>query len=49
MTTPRFVADWVVTEFGAARLTGLGTKERAAALVAVAHPDFRETLAREAS
>ncbi|MBI1735152.1 MAG: 4-hydroxybutyrate CoA-transferase [Candidatus Rokubacteria bacterium] len=49
VTTPRFVADWVVTEFGAARLTGLGTSERAAALVAVAHPRFREALEREAT
>ena len=49
VTTPRFVADWVVTEFGAARLTGLGRTERAAALTAVAHPTFREALAREAS
>ena len=48
VTTPRYVVDWVVTEFGAAQLTGLGTKERAAALIAVAHPHFRETLEREA-
>jgi 4-hydroxybutyrate CoA-transferase len=49
VTTPRFVADWIVTEFGAARLTGLGKKERAAALVAVAHPSFRAALQREAT
>jgi acyl-CoA hydrolase len=47
VTTPRYVADYVVTEFGAARLTGLGTSERAAAMIAVAHPRFRETLERD--
>jgi acyl-CoA hydrolase len=45
VTTPRYVADWVVTEFGAARLTGLGESERATALTAVAHPTFRSALA----
>jgi 4-hydroxybutyrate CoA-transferase len=49
VTTPRYATDWVVTEFGAARLTGLGEKERATALIAVAHPDFRDTLARGAA
>ncbi len=49
VTTPRFVADWVVTEFGAARLRGLGAEERAAALTAVAHPRFREELERRAT
>jgi 4-hydroxybutyrate CoA-transferase len=46
VTTPRFVADWIVTEHGAARLSGLGEKERAAALIAVAHPRFAEALER---
>jgi acyl-CoA hydrolase len=46
VTTPRYLADWVVTEFGAARLRGTGTRERAAALVAVAHPKFRGELER---
>jgi acyl-CoA hydrolase len=48
VTTPRFVADWVVTEYGAAHLRGRGERERAAALVAVAHPRFREELERSA-
>ena len=38
VTTPRFVADAVVTEHGTARLRGRGERERAAALIAVAHP-----------
>jgi 4-hydroxybutyrate CoA-transferase len=46
VTTPRFVADWIVTEHGAARLSGRGEKERAAALIAVAHPRFAEELER---
>jgi 4-hydroxybutyrate CoA-transferase len=49
VTTPRFLADWVVTEYGAARLRGRGERERAAALVAVAHPKFREELERSAT
>ena len=49
VTTPRFVADWVVTEFGAARLRGLSARERAAALTAVAHPRYREELERSAT
>ena len=49
ITTPRFLADWVVTEFGAARLKGRGARERAAALITVAHPRFREELERSAT
>src|SRR5213079_307463 len=40
VTTPRFLADWVVTEHGAAKLKGLSDRARATALVAVAHPRF---------
>lgn len=47
VTSPRFLADWVVTEYGAARLRGRGVRERAAALSAVAHPRFRATLAAD--
>ena len=46
VTTPRYLADWVVTEHGAARLRGRGERERAAALIAVAHPDFQGELER---
>ena len=46
VTTPRYLVDWIVTEHGAARLTGLSERERAAALVAVAHPRFAEELER---
>jgi 4-hydroxybutyrate CoA-transferase len=46
VTTPRYLVDWVVTENGAARLRGLGERERAAALIALAHPRFVEDLER---
>ena len=49
VTTPRFLADWVVTEHGAAKLRGLGETARATALIAVAHPRFRSELARALS
>ena len=44
VTIPRFCADCVVTEFGVARLRGRTLRERADALCAVAHPDFRDAL-----
>ena len=49
VTSPRFLADWVVTEYGPARLRGRGVRERAAALCAVAHPRFRGELERDAT
>ncbi|MFB4298668.1 acetyl-CoA hydrolase/transferase family protein [Actinomadura sp. NTSP31] len=48
VTTPRSDADVIVTEFGAAELKGRSLAERARRLVAIAHPDFQEDLAREA-
>lgn len=46
VTTPRFLVDWVVTEYGAASLRGRSARERAAAMLAIAHPRFREELGR---
>jgi acyl-CoA hydrolase len=46
VTTPRFLVDWVVTEYGAARLAGRSARERAAAMIEIAHPRFRDELAR---
>jgi hypothetical protein len=46
VTTPRHQVDVVVTEFGAAELAGRSVEERAAALRAIAHPDFKEELSR---
>jgi len=46
VTTPRYLADWVVTEHGPARLRGLSDRARATALIAVAHPRFQGELER---
>lgn len=47
VTTPRYLTDCVVTEFGAAELRGRSIEERARALVRLAAPQFREGLERE--
>jgi len=49
VTSPRALADWVVTEHGVARLRGRGERGRAEALTAVAHPRFREELLQRAT
>ncbi|MFN0092022.1 MAG: acetyl-CoA hydrolase/transferase family protein [Acidimicrobiales bacterium] len=43
-TLPRYLVDRVVTEYGVARLAGLPIEQRAGALAAIAHPDFRAQL-----
>lgn len=48
VVTTRAQVDFVVTEYGVARLRGRSLRERARDLIAIAHPDFRESLAREA-
>ena len=48
MTIPRSLADTIVTEYGIAQLFGKSTRERATELIAIAHPDFRADLRREA-
>ena len=49
VTTARSDVDLIVTEHGAAELKGRSLAERARRLVAIAHPDFREALDRQAS
>lgn len=44
VTTGRSDADIVVTEHGIAELKGRSVRERARALIAIAHPDFRRDL-----
>jgi len=39
---------YVVTEFGVAELYGKSIRQRAQALINIAHPDFREELSRQA-
>jgi 4-hydroxybutyrate CoA-transferase len=47
VTTPRFCAEYVVTEHGVAGLKGKTVRERAQAMIAIAHPDFRDSLASQ--
>jgi acyl-CoA hydrolase len=49
VTTPRHQVDVVITEYGAAELSGMTVRERAAALVQIAHPDFRAELSEAAA
>lgn len=49
VVTTRGHVQWVVTEHGAVNLHGLGLRQRAEALIAVAHPDFRGELRRQVS
>ena len=46
VTTPRSDADVIVTEWGAAELRGKSLRERVAAMIAIAHPDFRDEFRR---
>jgi acyl-CoA hydrolase len=48
VSTPRHHTGVVVTEYGAAELSGLTVRERAHALVDIAHPDFRPDLRKVA-
>jgi acyl-CoA hydrolase len=48
VTTTRADMMYVVTEYGIANLKGKCVAERARAMINLAHPDFRETLEREA-
>ncbi|MDW3220917.1 MAG: acetyl-CoA hydrolase/transferase C-terminal domain-containing protein [Acidimicrobiales bacterium] len=49
VTTPRHQVDVVITEYGAAELAGQSVRERALALAAIAHPDFRDDLLEQAA
>ncbi len=48
VTTPRIDTHYIVTEFGAANLKGMSSTERAKALIALAHPEFRDDLTEAA-
>ena len=47
VVTTRGHVHWIVTEYGAVDLWGCSLRERAEALVSIAHPDFRAELRRE--
>jgi len=44
ITIPRYLTDIVVTEYGIAELRGKSFRQRAEALISIAHPDFRDGL-----
>jgi 4-hydroxybutyrate CoA-transferase len=44
----RYLADYVVTEFGIASLKGKTNNERSRSLINIAHPNFRATLTEQA-
>ena len=45
--TTRGHVHWVVTEYGAVNLYGRTLRQRAEALIGIAHPDVRAELRRE--
>jgi acyl-CoA hydrolase len=47
VVTTRGHVHWIVTEYGAVNLFGKTLKERAEALISIAHPDFRAELKRD--
>jgi acyl-CoA hydrolase len=48
VTTPRYLPQYIVTEYGVADIYLKSNKDRIKALIPVAHPDFREQLRAEA-
>lgn len=48
VSAPRTMVQYVATEYGVAKLSGLSLSERAAAMIEIAHPDFREGLSHYA-
>ena len=47
VVTTRGHVHWIVTEFGAVDLWGKSLRERAEAMISIAHPDFRADLQKE--
>jgi 4-hydroxybutyrate CoA-transferase len=47
VVTTRGHVHWIVTEYGAVDLWGMSLRERASALISIAHPDFRADLCRD--
>jgi acyl-CoA hydrolase len=49
VTTGKNDVNYVVTEYGVAQLRGKTARQRAAELIAIAHPDFRSQLRQDAA
>ena len=49
VSAPRTMVQYVATEYGVAKLSGLSLRERAEAMIVIAHPDFREELSKYAA
>jgi acyl-CoA hydrolase len=49
VSAPRSLIQYVATEYGVVKLSGLSLQERAQAMVSIAHPDFREELSQYAA
>ena len=49
VVTSRNHVRYIVTEYGVADLYGRSIRKRAEALIGIAHPDFRESMKREAA
>ena len=49
VTTLKNTVDHIVTEYGIADMRGRSVSQRAAGLIGIAHPDFRDTLTQEAT
>ena len=48
VSAPRTMIQYVATEYGVAKLSGLTLRERAEAMISIAHPDFRAELTQYA-
>jgi len=48
VTVPRSITHYVATEFGIAMMKGKSTWQRAEEMIRIAHPDFKDSLVKEA-
>ena len=49
VSAPRTMIQYVATEYGVVKLSGLSLRERAQAMISIAHPDFRDELTQYAA
>ena len=47
ISTPRYLVQYIVTEYGIANLYGVSDEKRAELLIPLAHPQFREELKKQ--